>query len=83
MKEIRTSHRDDDFLMFPVDSQRTKEYVDKLDSFGIDVSGFGDIAEVSGQYEDGSLLVNVIRNTEFVSICDEVSIQEGEYKVIE
>lgn len=43
----------------------------------------GDVIEVSGQYKDGSLSVQAIRNTEFVSIGNEISIQEGEYEVIE
>lgn len=37
MKDIKTSHRDDDSLMFQVDSKTTKERMDKLESFGIDV----------------------------------------------
>lgn len=43
----------------------------------------GDIVEVSGQYKDGSLSVQAIRDTEFVSIGNEFSLQEGEYEVIE
>lgn len=43
----------------------------------------GDIVEVSSQYKDGSLSVQAIRDTEFVSVGNEVSIQEGEYEVIE
>lgn len=44
---------------------------------------FGDVVEVSGQYKDGSLSVHAIRDTEFVSIGNEVSIQDGEYEVVE
>ncbi|ATI17060.1 methyltransferase type 11 [Escherichia phage IMM-001] len=43
----------------------------------------GDVVEVSGQYKDGNLSVKAIRETNFVSIGNEVSIQEGEYEVIE
>lgn len=43
----------------------------------------GDVVEVSGKYQDGNLSVKVIRETEFVSIGNEVSINEGEYEVIE
>lgn len=43
----------------------------------------GDVVEVSGQYQDGNLSVKVIRETGFVSIGNEVSINEGEYEVIE
>lgn len=43
----------------------------------------GDIVEVSGQYKDGNLSVQAIRDTEFVSIGNEVSLQECEYEVIE
>lgn len=43
----------------------------------------GDVVEVSGQYKDGSLSVQAIRDTEFVSIGNEVSLQEGEYEVNE
>lgn len=44
---------------------------------------FGDIVEVSGQYKDGILSVQTIRETEFVKVGDEISITEGEYEVIE
>lgn len=43
----------------------------------------GDIVEVSGQYKDGNLSVQAIRETEFVSVGNEISVQEGEYEVIE
>ncbi|QFP92972.1 hypothetical protein ECH1_08 [Escherichia virus ECH1] len=43
----------------------------------------GDVVEVSGKYKDGGLSVKVIRNTEFVSVGNEISLQEGEYEVIE
>lgn len=43
----------------------------------------GDVVEVSGQYRDGNLSVKVIRKTNFVSIGNEISLQEGEYEVIE
>lgn len=41
MKDIKTTDRSDDSLTFQVDSQTTREHIDKLESFGIDVSGFG------------------------------------------
>lgn len=43
----------------------------------------GDIVEVSFQYKDGNLSVQAIRNTELVSIGNEIGIQQGEYEVIE
>lgn len=43
----------------------------------------GDIVEVSGHYKDGSLSVQAIRNTNFVSVGNEISLQEGEYEVVE
>lgn len=43
----------------------------------------GDVVEASGQYKDGSLSVQAIRDTDFVSIGNEISLQEGEYEVIE
>lgn len=41
MKDIKTTYRSDDSLMFQVDSKTRKEHMDKLESFGVDVSGFG------------------------------------------
>lgn len=41
------------------------------------------MVEVSGQYKDGKLSVQAIRDTDFVSVGNEVSLQEGEYEVIE
>ena len=43
----------------------------------------GDVVEVSGHYIDGDLSIQAIRETDFVSIGNEVSIGEHEYKVIE
>ncbi|CAJ42212.1 hypothetical protein rtp8 [Escherichia phage Rtp] len=37
MKDIKTTDRSDDSLMFQVDSKTTKEHMNKLESFGIDV----------------------------------------------
>lgn len=58
---------------------------DVYDELSLEDCGFqvGDIVEVSGQYKDGNLSVQAIRETKFVSVCNEVSIQEGEYEVIE
>lgn len=41
------------------------------------------MVEVSCQYKDGTLLVKAIRDTDYVSIGNEISLQEGEYEVIE
>lgn len=43
----------------------------------------GDVVDVSGQYKNGNLSVQAIRETEFVSVGNEVSLQECEYEVIE
>ena len=43
----------------------------------------GDVVEVSGNYIYGDLSIQVIRETEFVNIGNEVSISEHEYKVVE
>lgn len=43
----------------------------------------GDVVEVSGHYKDGNLSVKAIRDTDYVSIGNEISLQEGEYEVIE
>lgn len=55
------------------------------DEISLEDCGFqvGDIVEVSGHYKDGNLSVRAIRETRFVSVGNEVSIQEGEYEVIE
>lgn len=41
MKDIKTTDRSDDALTFQMGSQTAKEHMNKLESFGIDVSGFG------------------------------------------
>lgn len=43
----------------------------------------GDVVEVYRQYRNGNLSVQAIRDTEFLSIGNEIILQEGEYKVIE
>ena len=43
----------------------------------------GDVVEVSGHYFDGDLSIQAIRETELVSVGDEISISEHEYKVVE
>lgn len=60
-------------------------YNPQEDVLTLEECGFkvGDIVEVSGEYKDGDLSVQAIRNTEFVNIGNEVSIGEHEYKVIE
>ena len=61
--------------------------VDQVDRLEISLAdcGFkiGDVVEVSGQYKDGSLSIKAIRETDFVFVGNEVSINEGEYEVIE
>lgn len=37
MKDIKTTDRSDDNLMFKMGSQAKKEHMEKLESFGIDV----------------------------------------------
>lgn len=59
----------------------TPDYEDlSLTDCGFEI---GDVVEVSGQYRNGSLSVQAIRDTEFVSIGNEISLQEYEYEVIE
>lgn len=60
-------------------------YVTDDDALTLEECGFkvGDVVEVSGNYKDGSLSIQVIRETNFVNIGNEVSISEHEYKVIE
>lgn len=59
----------------------TPDYEDlSLTDCGFEI---GDVVEVSGQYRNGNLSVQTIRETEFVKLGDEISIQEGEYEVIE
>lgn len=43
----------------------------------------GDVAEVSGKYNNGELSIQAIRDTEFVSVGNEISISEFEYEVVE
>ena len=60
-------------------------YRPEVDVLTLGECGFevGDVVEVSGHYVDGDLSIQAIRGTEFVSIGNEVSISEHEYKVIE
>ena len=60
-------------------------YVTDDDAITLEECGFkvGDVVEVSGEYNDGDLSIQAIRETEFVSIGNEISISEHEYKVIE
>lgn len=55
------------------------------DSISLQDCGFkiGDIVEVSGSFNDGCVSVQVIRDTEFVSVGNQVSILENEYEVVE
>lgn len=55
------------------------------DELSLQDCGFnvGDIVEVSGKYKDGSLSVQAIRETEFVHVGNEISVQENEYEVVE
>lgn len=59
---------------------RPEEDVMTLEECGFKV---GDVLYVSGQYRCGSLSTWAISDTEFVSIGNEVSLQEDEYEVIE
>lgn len=60
-------------------------YNPQEDVLTLEECGFkvGDIVEVSGEYKDGDLSIQAIRNTDFVNIGNEVSINEHEYKVVE
>lgn len=60
-------------------------YVADDDTLTLEECGFkvGDVVEVSGHYVDGNLSIKAIRETEFVSIGNEVSIIEHEYKAVE
>ena len=59
---------------------RRKEDIMSLAECGFKV---GDVVESSGQYRCGCISVRAIRDTELVSIGNEISIHEGEYEVIE
>lgn len=61
------------------------DYVTDDDALTLEECGFkvGDVVEVSGEYNDGDLSIQVIRDTEFVNIGNEISISEHEYKVVE
>lgn len=61
------------------------DYRPEVDGLTLSDCGFevGDVVEVSGHYVDGNLSIQAIRETEFVSIGDEISIRKHEYKVIE
>ena len=59
---------------------KPEEGVMTLEECGFKV---GDVVEVSGKYKHGDLSIQAIRETELVSIGNEVSISEHEYKVIE
>lgn len=43
----------------------------------------GDIVEIDGSFNDGSVCVKAIRNTDFIKAGDSVSVSEGEYVEIE
>lgn len=60
-------------------------YVTDDDALTLEECGFkvGDVVDVSGEYNDGDLSIQAIRETEFVNIGNEVSISEHEYKVVE
>lgn len=61
------------------------DYVTDDDALTLEECGFKvfDVVEVSGEYNDGDLSIQVIRDTEFVNIGNEISISEHEYKVVE
>ncbi len=60
-------------------------YVTDDDALTLEECGFkvGDVVEVSGEYNNGDLSIQVIRKTRFVNIGNEISISEHEYKVVE
>ncbi|AQY55267.1 hypothetical protein HOR71_gp13 [Escherichia phage vB_EcoS_ESCO41] len=60
-------------------------YATDDDSLTLEECGFkfGDVVEVFGHYIDGDLSIRAIRETEFVTVGDGISISEHEYKVIE
>lgn len=60
-------------------------YKPEEDVLTLEECGFkvGDVVEVSGEYNDGDLSIQAIRETEFVNVGNEISISEHEYKVIE
>lgn len=60
-------------------------YKPEEDVMTLEECGFkvGDVVEVSGDYKNGDLSIQAIRDTEFVNVGNEVSISEHEYKVIE
>ncbi|HBA6424252.1 TPA: hypothetical protein J2F85_003423 [Escherichia coli] len=61
------------------------DYRPEVDVLTLGECGFevGDVVEVSGHYVDGNLLIQAIRGNEFVSVGNEVSASEHEYKVVE
>lgn len=66
-----------------IDVNRTDHDEDVVISLADCGFQIGDVVEVSGQYKDGSLSIKAIRETDFVFVGNEVSINEGEYEVIE
>lgn len=61
------------------------DYRPEVDGLTLGDCGFevGDVVEVSGEYINGDLSIQAIRNTRFVNIGNEVSISEHEYRVVE
>lgn len=43
----------------------------------------GDVVDVSGKYNDGTLSIRVIRKTRHVRVGEEIDIYEHEYEVVE
>lgn len=56
-----------------------------VDALNLKECGFevGDVVEVSGEYNNGDLSIKVIRETEYVSVGNEVLIRESEYEEVE
>lgn len=55
------------------------------DSLNLEECGFvvGDVVEVDGSFQNGDICVLAIRDTDYVSIGNSISVNEGEYEVIE
>lgn len=60
------------------------DYRPEVDGLTLGDCGFevGDVVEVSGEYKNGNLSIQTIRDTEFVNIGNEVSISKHEYKAV-
>lgn len=59
-------------------------YKPEEDVLTLEDCGFkvGDVVEVSGEYKNGDLSIQAMRDTEFVNVGNEVSIRKFEYEVV-